>query len=76
MLPDYPELSGLCVHPAHRSHGYATSLLWHLVRKHRRDGELSWMHVGEENHRAIALYRSMGFTIAEQVTIQRVTLAS
>ena len=75
MLPGFPELSGLCVHPDHRGHGYAPALLWHLVRRHRAAGELSWMHVGAANRRAVDLYLRMGFTIAHSVTIQRLELA-
>ena len=73
MLDGYPELSGVCTHPAHRGKGYAASLLWHLVRNHRREGLVSWLHVNAANHRAIELYRRMGFTVARKVTLHRIS---
>ncbi len=74
MLPGYAEISGLCTHPAHRGNGHAASLIWEVVRKQRRAGDISWMHVGSANQRAIDLYLRMGFVITQQVTIQRIAL--
>jgi GNAT superfamily N-acetyltransferase len=74
MLPGYAEISGLCTHPAHRGQGYAAALIWQVVRKQRATGDVSWMHVGAANQRAVDLYLRMGFQIAQQVTIQRVAL--
>ena len=76
MLPGYPELSGLCIHPDHRGHGYAVELIWHLVRKHRCDGEVSWLHVASSNLRAIDLYYRMGFLLSEEISITRVALSA
>ena len=76
MLPGYAEISGLCTHPAHRGNGYALNLIWEVVRKQRLAGDVSWMHVGAANQRAVDLYLRMGFVNAQQVTIQRVVLAS
>lgn len=76
MLGGYPEVSGVCTHPAHRGKGYAASLIWEVVRKHRRDGDVSWLHVSAANQRAIDLYRRMGFTICREVTIHRVSCKS
>jgi len=76
MLPGYAEISGLCTHPAHRGNGYALNLIWEVVRKQRLAGDVSWMHVGAANQRAVNLYLRMGFVNAQQVTIQRVVLAS
>jgi ribosomal protein S18 acetylase RimI-like enzyme len=71
MLEGYPEISGVCTHPAHRGQGYAASLIWHLVRNHRRDGLVSWLHVSAANHRAIELYRRMGFVVARKVMLHQ-----
>ena len=73
-LDHYAEISGLCTHPAHRGQGYAPNLIWQVVRKQRATGDVSWMHVGAANQRAVDLYLRMGFQIAQQVTIQRVAL--
>jgi ribosomal protein S18 acetylase RimI-like enzyme len=73
MLDGYPELSGVCTHPAHRGKGLAARLIWELVRDHRRDGLVSWLHVGSENRRAIDLYRRMGFKIVRKVKLNRIS---
>lgn len=70
-LDGYPEISGICTHPAHRGKGHAASLIWHLARKHRREGFVSWLHVSTKNQHAIDLYLRMGFAIARQVKLHR-----
>jgi GNAT superfamily N-acetyltransferase len=70
-LDGYPEISGICTHPAHRGKGYAANLIWHLARNHRREGMVSWLHVSAENHHAIELYLRMGFTVARKVKLHR-----
>jgi predicted GNAT family acetyltransferase len=72
-LDGYPEISGICTHPDHRGKGYAENLIWHLVRNHRREGLVSWLHVSATNQRAIDLYRRMGFTEAREVTLHLVS---
>ncbi len=53
LMPDgYPEISGVCTHPAHRGKGYAASLIWQLVRNHRRDGKVCWSSE-PSRHRAL-----------------------
>jgi ribosomal protein S18 acetylase RimI-like enzyme len=75
-LDGYPEVSGVCTHPDHRGKGYAASLIWEVVRKHRRDGDVSWLHVASANRRAIELYHRMGFVTSREVTLHRVTRKS
>jgi ribosomal protein S18 acetylase RimI-like enzyme len=71
-LDDYPEISGICTHPAHRGKGHAASLIWHLARNHRREGQVSWLHVSAENPHAIKLYLRLGFTVARKVKLHRI----
>jgi ribosomal protein S18 acetylase RimI-like enzyme len=73
-LDGFTEISAVCTHPGHRGKGYAQSIMWQLVRNHRRDGQVSWLHVGAANHHAIRLYRRMGFQIARAVTLHQVSL--
>jgi predicted GNAT family acetyltransferase len=73
MLDGYPEVSGVCTHPAHRGNGYAAGLIWEVVRKHRRDGDVSWLHVAAPNYRAIDLYKWMGFVTSREVAVHRVS---
>jgi predicted GNAT family acetyltransferase len=70
-LDGYPEISGVCTHPAHRGKGLAASLIWEVATKHRRDGDVSWLHVNAENHNAIELYKRMGFNTVRKVKLHR-----
>jgi predicted GNAT family acetyltransferase len=72
MLDGYPEISGVCTHPDHRGCGYATQLVWDLVRLHRAAGLTPWLHVGVANTRAMALYRNLGFEVIQTVTLNRI----
>jgi predicted GNAT family acetyltransferase len=72
MLEGYSEISGVCTHPAHRGKGLAASLIWRLVRDHRRDGLVSWLHVAAANRRALDLYLRLGFEVVGTVTLQRI----
>jgi GNAT superfamily N-acetyltransferase len=73
MLDGFPEISGICTHPAHRGKGHAANLIWHLARNHRREGLVSWLHVSAENHHAIELYVRLGFTVARKVRLHRLS---
>jgi GNAT superfamily N-acetyltransferase len=73
MLDGYPEISGVGTHPAHRGQGLAASLIWRLAQNHRRDGLVSWLHVGCENHHAIRLYLRMGFQAVRKVMLNRIS---
>ena len=73
MLDGYSEISGVCTHPAHRGEGLAASLIWRLVRNHRRDGIVSWLHVASANRHAIELYFRMGFKVVRKVTLKRIS---
>jgi GNAT superfamily N-acetyltransferase len=68
-LDGYPEISGICTHPAHRGKGLAANLIWHLVRDHRRDGVVSWLHVSAQNHHAIGIYLRLGFRSVRKVLL-------
>jgi predicted GNAT family acetyltransferase len=74
MPEGYSEISGVCTHPAHRGKGYAANLTWQLVRDHRREGVVSWLHVTSTNLHAIELYRQMGFETVRNVTVRRIAL--
>jgi ribosomal protein S18 acetylase RimI-like enzyme len=71
-LEGYPELSGICTHPAHRGKGLASDVIGHLVGRHRRDGLRSWLHVGAPNKRAINLYESLGFKPVRTLMLHRI----
>jgi predicted GNAT family acetyltransferase len=72
IVDNFAEISGVCTRKEHRGKGLASSLIWRLVRDHRRDGMVSWLHVGLENRRAMELYSSMGFEVYQKVALHRV----
>jgi ribosomal protein S18 acetylase RimI-like enzyme len=71
-LEGYPELSGICTHPAHRGQGLARDVIARLVRGHRRDGFRSWLHVGAHNTPAIDLYMALGFQRVRTIRLNRI----
>jgi len=76
ILDGYPEVSGVCTHPDHRGKGYAAALMWQVVRDHRRDGLVSWLHVSSGNRHAIELYQRMGFVEAHRLVYHRISRRS
>jgi GNAT superfamily N-acetyltransferase len=73
MLDRYPEVSGVCTHPAHRGKGYAASLMWQVIREQRREGQTPWLHVSAGNTHAIELYLRMGFVEARRHVWHRIS---
>jgi ribosomal protein S18 acetylase RimI-like enzyme len=60
-LPGYTEVSAVCTHPDHVGRGYAATLITELVERIRNRGEVPFLHVRENNVRAIGLYEHLGF---------------
>lgn len=61
-LPGYTEISAVCTHPEHTGHGYATGLVAQIAAGIRARGERPFLHVREDNARAMDIYRRLGFT--------------
>lgn len=74
-LEGYPEMSGICTHPAHRGQGLARQLILHLAALHRGQGLVSWLQVSAANANAISLYRDIGFEAVRSVMLLRISLA-
>jgi len=60
-LPGYREITTVATHPGHLSRGYATALVAELVRRIRAVGEQPFLHVRDDNVRAIQIYERLGF---------------
>ena len=75
-LEGFTEISAVCTHPAFRGRGLAAAIIWQVVREHRQEGLVSWLHVASANRRAQELYLRMGFAEIRRVTLHRVSRAA
>ncbi|GAB2972910.1 GNAT family N-acetyltransferase [Mucilaginibacter puniceus] len=57
----YIEVSAVCTHPDHLGKGYARQLLLSQVNRITSEGNVPFLHVRDDNHRAIKVYESVGF---------------
>jgi len=64
------EISGVCTHPDFLGRGYARELMLKLLRIQLRRGQLPFLHVMSDNHRALSLYRRMGFSDYREVVVR------
>lgn len=60
-VPGYTEVSAVCTHPDHTGKGYAGALMLEVMGRIRQRGEIPFLHVRQDNTRAIALYEKLGF---------------
>ena len=60
-VPGYTEVSAVCTHPDHAGKGYARVLMMEVMRRIRERGDTPFLHVRQDNSRAIALYERLGF---------------
>lgn len=58
---NYTEISAVCTHPAHLGKGYAAALIRHQLNLICQSGQVPFLHVRDDNERAIALYERLGF---------------
>ncbi len=63
----YAEISAVCTHPDHTGKGYARQLLQFHVDRIKSAGEIPFLHVRDDNARAIKVYEDLGFEISRQV---------
>jgi ribosomal protein S18 acetylase RimI-like enzyme len=58
---NYAEISAVCTHPDHTGKGYARQLLLHHINRIKAASEIPFLHVRQNNERAIKVYESLGF---------------
>ncbi|MEO5948566.1 MAG: GNAT family N-acetyltransferase [Chitinophagaceae bacterium] len=63
-VQNWTEISAVCTHPDHTGKGYANTLLQHQLQLILQDGQQPFLHVRDDNERAIELYHRLGFTIS------------
>jgi ribosomal protein S18 acetylase RimI-like enzyme len=66
-IPGFTEVSAVCTHRDHTGRGYARILMTEVMRRIRSRGETAFLHVRQDNPRAIELYQRLGF--AERVML-------
>ena len=59
---NFTEISAVCTHPGHLGKGYAFALMQHQLNLILNKGQVPFLHVRDDNKRAIDLYERMGFS--------------
>ena len=68
-LPGYTEISAVCTHPSARGEGLATRLIRAVAHRIESAGRTPFLHTGGTNSTAIRLYRSLGFTLSNEMKV-------
>ena len=67
MHPDgWTEISAVCTDPRYRKRGLSTRLVRAVGHGIRARGEIPFLHARADNHTAIRLYESLGFTLRQR----------
>lgn len=65
-VPGFVEVSAVCTHPEARGRGYARMLMSCVMEEIVRMGKTPFLHSFADNHGAIRVYESLGFTLRQQ----------
>jgi ribosomal protein S18 acetylase RimI-like enzyme len=72
---NYAEISAVCTHPDYLGRGYAKQLLLHQAKRIIAAGDVPFLHLREDNERALNVYKSLDFKIRSDIwfyVLQRV----
>lgn len=58
----YTEISAVCTHPNYLGRGYAAALIRHQLQIICNSSQVPFLHVRDDNERAISVYERLGFT--------------
>ncbi|PUZ20921.1 FR47-like protein [Chitinophaga costaii] len=59
----FAEISAVCTHPDYTGRGYASQLILHQAQRIQSLEETPFLHVKDDNVRAIKIYEALGFSI-------------
>ena len=65
----YMEISAVCTHPDHPGKGYASRLLISQIHRIISEQGIPFLHVKDDNTKAIHLYQKLGFATRKQMDI-------
>lgn len=63
-VTNYTEISAVCTHPDHLGKGYASALMQHQMQIILNKQQIPFLHVRDDNERAIAVYKRLGFDVS------------
>jgi predicted GNAT family acetyltransferase len=66
---EYMEISAVCTHPDYLGKGYASELITDQINKIKAASNIPFLHVKEDNNRAVTLYKKLGFEARKQLDI-------
>jgi ribosomal protein S18 acetylase RimI-like enzyme len=66
-MEGYTEISAVCTHPDSNGHGYARRLLAWLSNDNIDRGHTPFLHVSQQNQRAVQLYERNGYRTRREV---------
>jgi len=66
-MDDFQEVSAVCTHPDFNGHGYARRLLVWLSNDLLERGRRPFLHVSQDNQRAIGLYDRNGYVLRREI---------
>ena len=66
---EYLEISAVCTHPDYLGKGYASQLITDHIHRIKAGAGIPFLHVKDDNNRAITLYKKLGFEARKQLDI-------